>query len=479
MRRVLPMVLVLAAALNAAAGTGRIIILNSDKPGTGFNDLTPATPVGGNSGTTLGAQRLNVFNEAARRWQNAIDTNVDILVTATFAPIPGCTASAAVLGQATPMYWKHSFAGAPRANVWYPAALANKFAGTDLDTRTDIFTQFNADVDKADCLSSSDSDWYYGFDGNHGSDIDLFVVVLHELAHGLGLAGKAGGSDFSENRPAIFNTQMLDLLSGLTWEQMSPEQRRVSLTNTGNVVWNGPHVREKAGSVLAPLTTLTVTAPPSVSRDYDLGFASFGPAARTSPLSGKIVKVQDGDTTAPSTAFDGCTALTNASEVAGNIALADRGNCTFAQKAQMAQAAGATGLIIVNVSSPDREETCLPPGLGGTADDVRIPVVSLSTRDGETVKAQLTANANVTGFLRVDPSKQLGSSSEGYVRLYAPCTEQPGSSIYHWDIVASPNLLMEPDINGDLLHGLDLTLYQLLDLGWTLPAKTGRRILKR
>jgi hypothetical protein len=65
------------------------------------------------------------------------------------------------------------------------------------------------------------------------------------------------------------------------------------------------------------------------------------------------------------------------------------------------------------------------------------------------------------------------------MRLFAPCTQDPGSSTYHWDTVASPNLLMEPSVNSDLLHGLDLTLHQLLDIGWTLPARSGRRILKR
>jgi cysteine-rich repeat protein len=42
-----------------------------------------------------------------------------------------------------------------------------------------------------------------------------------------------------------------------------------------------------------------------------------------------------------------------------------------------------------------------------------------------------------------------------------------GSSISHWDPIAAPNLLMEPSINADLGHGVDLTLPQLRDIGWT------------
>lgn len=478
MRRILLLAVLLALALNAAAGTGKIIILNTDQPNVGFNDPTPATPVGGNNGTTLGQQRLNVFNEAARRWQNSIDTNVDILVSATFAPIPGCTATEAVLGQATPMYWKHSFAGAPRANVWYPAALANKFAGSDLETaRADIFTQFNGDVDNQTCLG--EADWYYGLDGDHGSDIDLFVVVLHELAHGLGISGKTGSAEFSENRPAVFHTHMLDRTAGLRWDQMSAEQRRISITNTGNLVWAGDSVRNNARSYLVPTTMLTVTQPQPIARNYDIGVAAFGPPARTSAMSGKIVLAVDEANSDGPTVNDGCTPFTNASAINGNIALIDRGGpttppCTFVKKALHAQAAGAVGVIIAD----NRKDTCLAPSLGGSDESVRIPVISITQDDGAALKSQL-GNAQVSGLLRLDPSQLAGASPEGYVRLYAPCTAEPGSSTYHWDVTASPNLLMEPNVSSDLLHGLDLTMHQLLDIGWSLPPRSGRTILKR
>ena len=41
-----------------------------------------------------------------------------------------------------------------------------------------------------------------------------------------------------------------------------------------------------------------------------------------------------------------------------------------------------------------------------------------------------------------------------------------GSSIYHFDVIATPNLLMEPAINPDLTHGVDLTRQQMTDIGW-------------
>ena len=68
MRRLfaLTTLLVLAAALTVNAAT--ITIVNQDGLNEGFNDPTPAAPVGGNNGATIGQQRLNVFQEAADIW---------------------------------------------------------------------------------------------------------------------------------------------------------------------------------------------------------------------------------------------------------------------------------------------------------------------------------------------------------------------------------------------------------------------------
>ncbi|HJZ10976.1 MAG TPA: hypothetical protein VJ521_02420, partial [Acidobacteriota bacterium] len=58
---------------------------------------------------------------------------------------------------------------------------------------------------------------------------------------------------------------------------------------------------------------------------------------------------------------------------------------------------------------------------------------------------------------------------EGNVRLYAPGTVAPGSSVSHWDTVATPNLLMEPFNTPDIrvIDTLDLTPSQMNDVGWS------------
>jgi hypothetical protein len=66
-----------------------------------------------------------------------------------------------------------------------------------------------------------------------------------------------------------------------------------------------------------------------------------------------------------------------------------------------------------------------------------------------------------------------GQDGAGNVRLYAPNPVQSGSSIYHYDTVASPNLLMEPFINNDLDDRLDLTDDLMVDIGWVLLDSDG------
>jgi hypothetical protein len=473
MRRTLLALALTVASLDAFAGTGKVVIVNIDLPNVGFNEATPATPVGGNPGTTLGQQRMNVFNEAAARWTTMLDTNVDIVVQASFAPLQ-CDDTGAVLASAGPRTFVKNFAAAPKTEVYYPIALANKMAGTDLaPTLPDIVSQFNADVDNAECLG--EQNWYYGLDGNHGIHSDLLVVVLHELSHGLGFSGATRAPNFRDNTPSVFDTMTLDRSANRTWDQLSQVERNLSLTNTGNVVWNGPNVKAVVNRYLQATTTFTVTEPTLVARNYDIGIATFGPMPSRTAMSGRVVRALDAADAAGPTTFDGCSAFTNAAALNGNVAMIDRGTCTFVSKVRNAQSVGAVGVIIVDNS----RETCTPPSMGGDAVDVTIPVISIAPNDGDLLKAQLGNGTTVQGLLRNDPSQLAGTSPEGYMRLYAPCTDDPGSSIHHWDVTSFPNLLMEPAVNGDLLHNVDLTQFILQDMGWAIPVKSGRRALIR
>src|SRR5262245_18558906 len=86
-----------AAAVSQAAAT--IIIVNTNAAGIGFNDPTPVAPVGGNTGTTLGQQRLNAFQHAADIWGTTLTSPVPILIDAAFEA-QTCTVNSATLGSA-------------------------------------------------------------------------------------------------------------------------------------------------------------------------------------------------------------------------------------------------------------------------------------------------------------------------------------------------------------------------------------------
>src|SRR5262249_48652807 len=91
-----------------------ILIVPNDGPGEGFNDPTPAAPVGGNTGTTKGAQRLIVFQRAAAIWGATLDSAVTIIVRAAFDPLgPG------ILGSAGPSF---VFSDFPGQNAFHPGA---------------------------------------------------------------------------------------------------------------------------------------------------------------------------------------------------------------------------------------------------------------------------------------------------------------------------------------------------------------------
>lgn len=464
----------LAMLVSSAYGAATITIVNVNGPGVGFNDPTPAKPVGGNRGTTVGQQRLIAFQFAASIWGATLADTVEIKIQSAFNPLP-CTADSGVLGSAGPIQIVSDFPGAAFPSTWYAVALANKLAGTDLipgpsgTSADDIRAQFNSSLggtnpDGTPCLTGLN--WYYGLDDKHGTNIDLVTVLLHEFAHGLGflsLVDETKGTQL-KNRTDIYSRQILDNTLGLFWNSMNSQQRKLSAINTRNVVWDGPRVIASLQGVLQQGTPLlTVTAPLSIAANYQVGTASFGPALSSPGLSGTIVQGLDpADLAGPSTT-DGCSPLTNAKDVGGNIALLDRGSCSFDIKAQNAEFAGAIGVIIV-----DNRLELPPPAMGSTGLKISIPAVMISQSDGATIRAQLAADVNAN--LGLDLSIRAGADAGGRALLWSPNPVEPGSSISHWDEIATPNQLMEPAINDDLTHSVkppqDLTFILLQDLGW-------------
>ncbi len=222
-------------------------ILNNDGVGEGFNDPAPRTPEGGNGGTTLGQQRLNVFNSAASIWGSFLDSNIPTNIRSQFDP-QACSPTQAILGSASALSMHGNFANAEFLNTWYHAALANKRSGSDLAPSPEINATFNSSIDNG-CFGGA-TRWYYGLDNNPPANTgNLLITALHEIGHGLGFSSFVNGStgELLQGFPDIYTRYMFDRSTGLYWHQMTNAQRQASAQNTGNVLWDGPNVRIASG----------------------------------------------------------------------------------------------------------------------------------------------------------------------------------------------------------------------------------------
>ncbi|MFZ7090791.1 M28 family peptidase [Primorskyibacter sp. 2E233] len=124
-------------------------------------------------------------------------------------------------------------------------------------------------------------------------------------------------------------------------------------------------------------------APNPASYDY-FGLAGF--ATMSYSGSGDVTAIAQGvDLMLPPGATDnsstsGCEAADFADFVSGNIAIIQRGSCSFAEKAANAEAAGAVGVVIFNEGQPGRTDNFLGT-LGGP--DFSIPIVGAAFAVGE------------------------------------------------------------------------------------------------
>lgn len=161
-----------------------------------------------------------------------------------------------------------------------------------------------------------------------------------------------------------------------------------SAGNSGDTcfVAGSPAAADRAISVAASgdsgvtAPSVAVLAPPSVAGNLEAGTAEFGGVPPAGGTSGTLVLAQPADA---------CAALSNASALAGKVALVDRGTCFFVEKAKRAQAAGAIAVVVVNNQSG-------LTSMSGTDATVTIPTVLVTQSDGGRLKAALAEGARVT-----------------------------------------------------------------------------------
>lgn len=225
-------VVALACGASAQAAITFVADYSNEGANEGFNDAT------------LGAQRKSAFQFALNIWGSKLQNSYvgeTIRVLATFDP-KGGDANSAVLGSAgnAGLLANYSPPANPKyqTNTWYVAALANHIKKADQYTTgagNEIVAEFNSDVDNSTVLGTDD--FYYGTDGNAGSDSDFVTVALHEVAHGLGFTGtiKSDGS-FNGGLPTIYDRFLENggnALTGMTNAQ------RLAAIKSNALYWTG------------------------------------------------------------------------------------------------------------------------------------------------------------------------------------------------------------------------------------------------
>jgi extracellular elastinolytic metalloproteinase len=134
---------------------------------------------------------------------------------------------------------------------------------------------------------------------------------------------------------------------------------------------------------------LEIESPSSIAGFYNASTASFGPSVDVNPVSGIFVLVNDGI----GDVNDGCESIMNASSLAGNIVVINRGTCTFVEKVEQAEQAGAIGVVIINNVSGN------PISMGGSSFNISIPSIMISQEDGLLLIEAINANQMVHGSI--------------------------------------------------------------------------------
>jgi len=463
MKSALALLLCLAGLTCLPAEAATFVIFNADGAGEGFND--PAAPahanqIGNNPGSTLGQLRLNVFNAAAQIWGNLLSSNITITISAQFNTL-GCSQFSGTLGSAGTTGSASNFSGGI-ASVAYHIALAESLANSNINAGSaEINATFNSAVDTNNVNCLGGGGFYYGLDGNAPAGTTaLFPVVLHELAHGLGFStmadvGSGGTGNFTGSLgfPDAFSRNLLDLETGKSWDAMTPGERLASAINAPDLVWKGAQVTANRSQFLGPAPEIAINAPPGIVGTH---LSIFGDEP-TIVMPGGGVTASMADGTALVT--DPCADVP--AGVTGKILLYDLpAGCPAAIPAFLAQVGLATGVIIASTSG-----TSLP-NMAGQIDNqaVTIPYVGATLAVGSSLRSNIgTANVTIRNSATV-----LSGDNQGKLRMFAPGTFAPGSSVSHWASEARPDLLMESVKGSNAWNQVDITPSAFADIGWIL-----------
>jgi subtilisin family serine protease len=185
---------------------------------------------------------------------------------------------------------------------------------------------------------------------------------------------------------------------------------------------------------VASIDNVAITQPAfSVSPDDKLIGFNPATAAPTPPKAGSAPIVKFGTTTTTNDMCNGNANNPAPGSLTGQIVLVRRGTCSFYEKSNNAQAAGAGGVVLYN-NQPGQ----ISPTVAG-ATPITIPVVAITAADGALLDGRIGGGATtltwtdkVTQFANATGGKVSTFSSWGPSAMltFKPDLAAPGGSIY-------------------------------------------------
>ncbi len=246
-------------------------------------------------------------------------------------------------------------------------------------------------------------------DNESASVTNLFTAVnqIHDIMYRLGFVENAG--NFQQNtygNGGLGGDYIIaQAFDGIDLPMPNVDNANFSTPSDGSSGRMQMFVWENSGGVLS------IDEPASLSgfvQQVGTATGQFGgtiPNTNQAPITGKVVIAQDADPASPTQV---CDEIANPDEVAGNIALIDRGLCNFSLKAFNAQEAGAISCIICNVPGADgpgsNGENVLNMASGDRGDEVTITPLFLAKSVCDRIRLEINNGIDVVLTLQTrDP----------------------------------------------------------------------------
>ena len=268
-----------------------------------------------------------------------------------------------------------------------------------------------------------------GLTTNYCNGVTADDVVAHEWGHAY--TQETHGLIY-QWQPGALNESYSDI-----WGEVVDQINGVGTDSPG-----GARTVGACSSHTTPLPVLIINSPQS--QQCAAGGAAFGPPLTFTGLTGNVVLSLDGVGGADTSTTNGCTPpFTNAAQIAGNIALVDRGVCGFAVKVKNLQNAGAVGVVVAN-------NVAGVLTMAGVDPTITIPSLIISLANGNIVKSYLSAGQTVNVTMRT--TAQAGAGEDSYRWLVGEDATAFGSAIRDmW----SPTCLADPGKVGDVEYQCD------------------------